>query len=437
MRETLELQKKAFIENGQPSYNQRLDSLKRCIALLETHDVQIVEALNEDYKNRSETEIMTSEVIQSIRNLNFTIKNLKKWMKPSRRPSSFMADLLGSKALMQPSPLGTVGIIAPWNFPIGMVFYPTASILAAGNRIMVKPSEFTPNTASLIKEAVGKYFDESEFAVFLGGPEVGAEFTALPLDHLLYTGSGAVARKVVANAATNLVPTTLELGGKSANVALNDADPVLVAKKAIGACHQNSGQTCSALTRLIIPKSMSEEVYKIIADKNDTYSVGDPLDENTRCGPMVSLRQQKSVTKYIESGINEGATLISGGLGKPDGIIKGYYVKPTVFADVTPEMKIWKEEIFGPVLVITTYDDEDEAIMLANDSVYGLSGGVWSKDEERAIRFAKLMRTGQVSVNGGAFNISAPFGGYKHSGNGRELGTHGLDEFLEIKSIQL
>ena len=182
---------------------------------------------------------------------------------------------------------------------------------------------------------------------------------------------------------------------------------------------------------------MSEEVYKIIADKNDTYSVGDPLDENTRCGPMVSLRQQKSVTKYIESGINEGATLISGGLGKPDGIIKGYYVKPTVFADVTPEMKIWKEEIFGPVLVITTYDDEDEAIMLANDSVYGLSGGVWSKDEERAIRFAKLMRTGQVSVNGGAFNISAPFGGYKHSGNGRELGTHGLDEFLEIKSIQL
>ena len=138
---------------------------------------------------------------------------------------------------------------------------------------------------------------------------------------------------------------------------------------------------------------MSEEVYKIIAEKNDSYSVGDPLDENTRCGPMVSLRQQKSVTKYIESGINEGATLISGGLGKPDGIIKGYYVKPTVFADVTPEMKIWKEEIFGPVLVITTYDDEDEAIVLANDSVYGLSGGVWSKDEERAIRFAKLMRT--------------------------------------------
>jgi acyl-CoA reductase-like NAD-dependent aldehyde dehydrogenase len=152
---------------------------------------------------------------------------------------------------------------------------------------------------------------------------------------------------------------------------------------------------------------------------------------------MVSLRQQKSVSKYIESGINEGATLISGGLGMPEGISKGYYVKPTIFANVSPDMKIWKEEIFGPVLAITTYKSEEEALMLANDSIYGLSGGVWSKDEERAIKFAKGMRTGQVSVNGGSFNVSAPFGGYKLSGNGRELGAHGLNEFLEIKSIQL
>jgi betaine-aldehyde dehydrogenase len=182
---------------------------------------------------------------------------------------------------------------------------------------------------------------------------------------------------------------------------------------------------------------MSDEVYEIIADKNNSYTVGDPLEESTRCGPMVSLRQQKSVSKYIESGINEGATLISGGLGMPEGISKGYYVKPTIFANVSPDMKIWKEEIFGPVLVITTYKSEEEALILANDSIYGLSGGVWSKDEERAIKFAKDMRTGQVSVNGGAFNVSAPFGGYKLSGNGRELGAHGLDEFLEIKSIQL
>ena len=218
---------------------------------------------------------------------------------------------------------------------------------------------------------------------------------------------------------------------------MDDADPILVAKKAIGACHQNSGQTCSALTRLIIPEEMSEQICEIIAAKNNSYLVGNPLDENTRCGPMVSSRQQSSVTEYIQSGINEGATLISGGLGMPDGVAKGFYVKPTIFANVTSEMKIWKEEIFGPVLVITTYKNESEALSLANDSIYGLSGGVWSASNERAIEFAKKMRTGQVSINGGAFNVSAPFGGYKLSGNGRELGTHGLDEFLEIKSIQM
>jgi acyl-CoA reductase-like NAD-dependent aldehyde dehydrogenase len=182
---------------------------------------------------------------------------------------------------------------------------------------------------------------------------------------------------------------------------------------------------------------MNEQICEIIAAKNNSYLVGNPLDENTRCGPMVSSRQQSSVTEYIQSGINEGATLISGGLGMPDGVAKGFYVKPTIFANVTSEMKIWKEEIFGPVLVITTYKNESEALSLANDSIYGLSGGVWSASNERAIEFAKKMRTGQVSINGGAFNVSAPFGGYKLSGNGRELGTHGLDEFLEIKSIQM
>ena len=337
-------------------------------------------------------------------------------------------------------PIGVCAFITPWNFPLHQIIGKVAPAIAAGCTMILKPSKEAPLSAFILADILHEIgLPPGVFNLVSGhGSEIGNYMSSHPeVDMVSFTGSTGAGVAVSEAAAATVKRVTLELGGKSANVALNDADPVLVAKKAIGACHQNSGQTCSALTRLIIPKSMSEEVYKIIAEKNDSYSVGDPLDENTRCGPMVSLRQQKSVTKYIESGINEGATLISGGLGKPDGIIKGYYVKPTVFADVTPEMKIWKEEIFGPVLVITTYDDEDEAIVLANDSVYGLSGGVWSKDEERAIRFAKLMRTGQVSVNGGAFNISAPFGGYKHSGNGRELGTHGLDEFLEIKSIQL
>jgi len=337
-------------------------------------------------------------------------------------------------------PIGVCAFITPWNFPLHQIIGKVAPAIAAGCTMILKPSKEAPLSAFILADILHEIgLPPGVFNLVSGhGSEIGNYMSSHPeVDMVSFTGSTGAGVSVSEAAAPTVKRVTLELGGKSANVALDDADPILVAKKAIGACHQNSGQTCSALTRLIIPESMSNEVYKIIAEKNNSYHPGDPLEENTRCGPMVSLRQQKSVSEYIESGINEGATLISGGLGMPEGISKGFYVKPTIFANVTTEMKIWKEEIFGPVLVITTYKNEKEALMLANDSIYGLSGGVWSKDEERAIRFAKKMRTGQVSVNGGAFNVSAPFGGYKLSGNGRELGTHGLNEFLEIKSIQL
>ena len=337
-------------------------------------------------------------------------------------------------------PIGVCAFITPWNFPLHQIIGKVAPAIAAGCTMILKPSKEAPLSAFILADILHEIgLPSGVFNLVSGhGSEIGNYMSSHPeVDMVSFTGSTGAGISVSEAAATTVKRVTLELGGKSANVALEDADPTLVAKKAIGACHQNSGQTCSALTRLIIPESMSDEVYEIIAEKNNSYTVGDPLEESTRCGPMVSLRQQKSVSKYIESGINEGATLISGGLGMPEGISKGYYVKPTIFANVTPDMKIWKEEIFGPVLVITTYKSEEEALKLANDSIYGLSGGVWSKDEERAIKFAKDMRTGQVSVNGGAFNVSAPFGGYKLSGNGRELGSHGLNEFLEIKSIQL
>ena len=336
--------------------------------------------------------------------------------------------------------IGVCAFITPWNFPLHQIIGKVAPAIAAGCTMILKPSKEAPLSAFILADILHEIgLPSGVFNLVSGhGSEIGNYMSSHPeVDMVSFTGSTGAGISVSEAAATTVKRVTLELGGKSANVALEDADPTLVAKKAIGACHQNSGQTCSALTRLIIPESMSDEVYEIIAGKNNSYTVGDPLEESTRCGPMVSLRQQKSVSKYIESGINEGATLISGGLGMPEGISKGYYVKPTIFANVSPDMKIWKEEIFGPVLVITTYKSEEEALKLANDSIYGLSGGVWSKDEERAIKFAKDMRTGQVSVNGGAFNVSAPFGGYKLSGNGRELGAHGLNEFLEIKSIQL
>ena len=343
-------------------------------------------------------------------------------------------------SIIRKEPIGVCAFITPWNFPLHQIIGKVAPAIAAGCTMILKPSKEAPLSAFILADILHEIgLPSGVFNLVSGhGSEIGNYMSSHPeVDMVSFTGSTGAGISVSEAAATTVKRVTLELGGKSANVALEDADPTLVAKKAIGACHQNSGQTCSALTRLIIPESMSDEVYEIIAEKNNSYTVGDPLEESTRCGPMVSLRQQKSVSEYIESGINEGATLISGGLGMPEGISKGYYVRPTIFANVSPDMKIWKEEIFGPVLVITTYKSEEEALKLANDSIYGLSGGVWSKDEERAIKFAKDMRTGQVSVNGGAFNVSAPFGGYKLSGNGRELGAHGLNEFLEIKSIQL
>jgi len=335
--------------------------------------------------------------------------------------------------------IGVCAFITPWNFPLHQIIGKVAPAIASGCTMILKPSKEAPLSAFILADILHDIgLPPGVFNLVSGhGSEIGEYLASHPnVDMVSFTGSTNAGIAVSHAAADSIKRVTLELGGKSANVALDDADPVLVVKKALAACHQNSGQTCSALTRLIIPESMKDEVYNLIKAKNDSYTVGNPLDDKTRCGPMVSKNQQASVTKYIDIGIKEGATLISGGLGMPEGIETGFFVKPTIFGDVTSEMTIWKEEIFGPVLAITTYNNEAEALNLANDSIYGLSGGVWSESEERAIEFAKGMRTGQVSINGGFFNVTAPFGGYKLSGNGRELGVHGLNEFLEIKSIQ-
>jgi acyl-CoA reductase-like NAD-dependent aldehyde dehydrogenase len=228
----------------------------------------------------------------------------------------------------------------------------------------------------------------------------------------------------------------LELGGKSANIILDDADFAEVIPKSVFACYLNSGQTCSAHTRMLVPRDKHDEIVEIARAAAETVTVG-PAESDARLGPLISATQRDRVRSYIQKGIDEGATLVTGGTEAPDGLDTGYFVRPTVFADVRSDMTIAQEEIFGPVLSILPYDDEDDAVRIANDSVYGLAGGVWSGDPERTQRVARRMRTGQVDINGGGFNIEAPFGGYKQSGNGRELGTHGLDEFLEVKSLQL
>jgi|TARA_B100000959_G_scaffold79355_1_gene84513 acyl-CoA reductase-like NAD-dependent aldehyde dehydrogenase len=342
-------------------------------------------------------------------------------------------------SLVVKEPIGVVAMITPWNFPLHQIIGKIAPALAAGCTMVLKPSKEAPLNAFVLADMIHEIgVPAGVFNLVSGhGREVGESLSEHQgVDMVSFTGSTGAGVRVTELAAPSVKRVTLELGGKSANIILDDADIQKAAGSAIFSCFSNSGQECSALTRLLIPEGRRDEIIEIISGKMGRYSVGDPLDERSRCGPLVSKRQQDSVSSYISKGIDEGATLVAGGEGMPDGLERGFFVKPTVFADVTPDMTIFREEIFGPVLSITTFSSEEEAIALANDSEYGLSGGVWSNDEARAIRVARLMRTGQVSINGGAFNVTAPFGGYKRSGLGRELGVHGLDEYLEIKSIQ-
>tara|TARA_B100000676_G_scaffold47995_1_gene46875 strand:- start:5125 stop:6543 length:1419 start_codon:yes stop_codon:yes gene_type:complete len=342
-------------------------------------------------------------------------------------------------SLIVKEPIGVVGMITPWNYPLHQIIGKVAPAIAAGCTMVVKPSKEAPLNSFILADIIHDIgLPAGVFNLVSGhGREIGEVLSSHPdVDMVSFTGSTGAGVRVSELAAPGVKRVTLELGGKSANIILDDADIAKAASASIHACFGNSGQECSALTRLLVPVSKKQEVIDVISSKIEKYSVGNPMDESKRCGPMVSSKQQESVSSYIATGIEEGATLVAGGLGMPEGLDKGYFVRPTVFSDVTPEMTIFREEIFGPVLSITTYSTEQEAIELANDSEYGLSGGVWSGDEDRAMLVARHMRTGQVSINGGPFNISAPFGGYKLSGNGRELGVHGLEEFLEIKAIQ-
>jgi aldehyde dehydrogenase (NAD+) len=251
-----------------------------------------------------------------------------------------------------------------------------------------------------------------------------------------FTGSTRAGRRVSELASQSVKPVALELGGKSPNVILDDAELETAVKDGVAKCFLNSGQTCSALTRMLVPRARLEEAERIAATVADAYTVGDPFADTTRLGPLVSDVQRERVRGYIRKGVEEGARLVTGGEESPEGQDRGYFVRPTVFSDVRSDMTIAQEEIFGPVLSILPYDDEEDAVRIANDSQYGLAGGVWSADEERAQRIARRIRTGQVEINGGVFNPLAPFGGYKQSGHGRELGRHALEEYLQVKSMQ-
>jgi len=343
-------------------------------------------------------------------------------------------------SLVVKEPVGVVGCITPWNYPLHQIVAKVAPAIAAGCTVVVKPSEVAPLNAFILAEIVDAVgLPKGVFNLVAGtGPVVGEAIAKHPdVDMVSFTGSTRAGKRVSELGAATVKRVALELGGKSANVILDDADFEKAVTQGVGACYMNSGQTCSAHTRMLVPKSRIDEATKIAVKAAETFTVGDPFGGSAKLGPLISEAQRERVRGYIKKGIAEGATLATGGAEPPDGLAKGYYVRPTVFTNVKPGMTIEQEEIFGPVLSIIPYENEDDAVRIANDTIYGLAGGVWSKDPERAKRVARRMRTGQVDINGGNFNPLAPFGGFKQSGRGRELGKFGLEEYLEIKSLQM
>jgi acyl-CoA reductase-like NAD-dependent aldehyde dehydrogenase len=337
-------------------------------------------------------------------------------------------------------PVGVVGVIIPWNYPLWIAAQSVAAALAAGCTVVLKPSEIAPFSVFMLADVIEEVgLPKGVFNLVTGyGPIVGEALVRHPeVDAISFTGSPRTGRRISELAAPTLKRVMLELGGKSASIILDDADLAVAINETIASCYQNSGQTCLALTRMLVPESKYDEACAVAAEIAKAYQAGDPLSESTTLGPVASLVQLERVRSYIKKGIEERAQLITGGPDAPEGLSGGYFVKPTVFGRVDPRSTIAQEEIFGPVLSIITYNSEEDAVRIANDTVYGLSGAVWSKDEERAKKVARKMHTGQVSINGGPFNLGAPFGGVKQSGHGREGGKYGLEEFLEYKSLQL
>ncbi|WP_327040800.1 aldehyde dehydrogenase family protein [Micromonospora ureilytica] len=341
-------------------------------------------------------------------------------------------------SLIVREPIGVVGAITPWNFPLQQIVSKLAPALLAGNTMVFKPSENAPLTARVLAEVAAEAgVPAGVFNVVYGtGATVGEAISAHPdIDMISFTGSTRAGQRISSVAAATVKRVALELGGKGANIILDDADLPAAVERGLMMAFSNGGQVCGAWPRMLVPASRQDEVVALAVAAAKQYTVGDPGDETTRIGPMASETHRQKVVGYIERGIADGARLVFGGPQRPEGLTVGAYVQPTIFADVDPASAIAQEEIFGPVLTIIPYADEEEAVAIANGTLYGLTSGVFG-EPEHALAIARRLRVGQVDVNAGHWNPLAPFGGYKQSGNGREFGRMGLEEFLETKSIQ-
>jgi aldehyde dehydrogenase (NAD+) len=355
-----------------------------------------------------------------------------------RALKSFEFEERNRTTLIVKEPIGVCALITPWNWPVNQVACKVAPALAAGCTMVLKPSEIAPFDAMIFAEVLDAAgVPAGVFNLVNGdGPGVGTALAEHPdVAMVSFTGSTRAGVLVAQNAAPTVKRVAQELGGKSANILLDDADFAKAVRAGAEECFDNTGQSCNAPTRMLVPRDRMQEAASIAADVAKTVRVGDPRAEGIEVGPLVSAQQWDRVQRLIQKGIDEGANLVAGGTGRPEGLDKGYFARPTVFADVSNDMTIAREEIFGPVLSIIPYDNEDEAVEIANDTPYGLSGYVSSGSLERARRIAARLHTGMVHINGAHLDSMAPFGGYKQSGNGREWGDYGIEEFLEVKSI--
>ena len=427
LNKAVEAARKAFPSFSQTSPEERIEMLNRIV---------------EEYKKRKD------EIIQTVTNeLGVPLKlsekshykmGMQHFIQAAKELETFQFEEQRGDTLIRKEPIGVSGLITPWNFPTNQTATKIASAFAAGSTVVLKPSELTPFAAILLAEifeAAG--VPKGVFNLVNGqGEVVGNGISSHPdIDFVSFTGSGLTGQKITENAAKTIKKVALELGGKSPMIILDDYDMKEAARLAVSNVIFNSGQVCTLASRTIIPASKEDEFIRAVQEILDEIEVGPPEDKASALGPLISKDQFDRVQGYIQKGIDEGATLAVGGLGKPEGLETGYYVNPTVFADVKNDMTIAQEEIFGPVMSIITYDTLDEAIEIANDTIYGLAGYVIGNDSEKLKKVASSIRAGRITVNKAPSDYSAPFGGYKQSGIGREWGDYGIEEYLEVKSI--
>jgi|TARA_B110000967_G_scaffold68356_2_gene70653 coniferyl-aldehyde dehydrogenase len=437
MNSVLAAQKKHFIDEGSPSIELRVDRLNRLKTLIMDNRYEFIDALNSDYGNRSKQASLMTDAYSIVPEINNAIKNIKKWTKQEKRSSNFPFGLLGAKSYVSYEPLGTVGMISPWNFPVNLSFGPLAAIFAAGNQVMHKPSELTPLTASLIKELCDKAFDENEFATFLGGPEVGEAFTKLHFDHLLYTGSGNIGKHVMQSAAQNLVPVTLELGGKSPVVIGNSADMKVSAKRVMFGKTMNAGQICLAPDYVLVHKDKRDE---FIAEAENAIKEFYPeIKNNVDYTSIINERHFDRINSLIDDAKEKGAHVHQINPSNEDFSQQEFYkIPPTIITNTSDDMRIMNEEIFGPVLPVVDYENIDDALSMINSKDRPLGLYYFGNNKHEEANVLNNTSSGGVTVNnviGHIQQTDLPFGGVGPSGMGRYQAYDGFKNFSNHRAI--